>query len=120
MKIPSVCDQEVSPFDWDPLNCRGDLFFEDIPQILEEQKSLYNRVFTLYNHVFTIEGDIFEGFVLDWAPFKKLILQEIDQGVWKLKTFIILDVPDNVVLKVASTVAVTEKMGSKLGGSTRS
>lgn len=45
------------------------------------------------------------------APDKKLILEEIYQGVRKLETFNILDVPDNIVLKAVSTVVVAGKMG---------
>lgn len=49
--------------------------------------------------------------MFDWAPDKKLILEEIYQGVRKLETFNILDVPDNIVLKAVSTVVVAGKMG---------
>lgn len=49
--------------------------------------------------------------MFDWAPYKKLILEEIYQGVRKLETFNILDVPDNIVLKAVSTVVVAGKMG---------
>lgn len=49
--------------------------------------------------------------MFDWAPDKKLILEEIYQGVGKLETFNILDVPDNIVLKAVSTVVVAGKMG---------
>lgn len=60
--------------------------------------------------------------MFEWAPFENLTLGEIYQFVRKLKTFNILDVPDNVLSKVASTVVATEKMGTRVrwGGSIRS
>lgn len=48
------------------------------------------------------------------SPVKKLILGEIYQGVRKLETSHILNVPDNVVSKVASTVAAPKKMEVRL------
>lgn len=59
------------------------------------------------------KGDIFEGFLFDWAPLNNL--KEIYEGIKKLETFASLDVPDDAVLKVVRTVAVAEKMGIKVG-----
>lgn len=63
-----------------PLNCKDHPFFEDIVKIPEELKSFYNRVFL-------VNGDIFEDFMFECAPVKKLILEGIYQGLRKLKTF---------------------------------
>lgn len=56
------------------------------------------------------EGKIFEGCIFDWKPMKELILNTIFKGVQKLESFAILNVPDEVVSKVARTVAVAQKM----------
>lgn len=69
-----------------PLKCGDHPLFEDIPEILEEQKSFYDRGFAT-------EGDIFEGFVFNCAPMKMLILEEMYKGVLKLAPFTILGVP---------------------------
>lgn len=86
-----------------PLECRDHPFFEDIFEIPEEQP--------FYNCVFASVGDIFEGFMFDRALVKKLILEEVYPGVQKLETFNIQDAPENVVSKMAITIALAEKMG---------
>lgn len=50
----------------------------------------------------------------DWASFKKLILEEIYKGLLKLESFNNLDVPDNVVSKVVSTIIAAEKVGIRV------
>lgn len=37
--------------------------------------------------------------MFDWAPIKKVVLEEIYKGVLKLESFNILNVPDYVVFK---------------------
>lgn len=51
-----------------------------------------------------------KGLCSNGAPVKKLILEEVYKGVLKLECFTILKVLDAVVSKVASTVAIAEKM----------
>lgn len=96
-----------------PLNCKDHPFFEDIVKIPEELKSFYNRVFL-------VNGDIFEDFMFECAPVKKLILEGIYQGLRKLKTFNIPNVHDNLVSKVETQLLQRRRWGSKLGGSTGS
>lgn len=83
-----------------PLSYSLHPFFKDIPKVPQEQKAFFNRVFVK-------EGDIFEGFLFDWAPVNELILKEIYEGVKKLETFDILDV---LVLNVVPAVATAKKM----------
>lgn len=87
-----------------PLNYKDHPSFEDIPEILEEQKTFFDRVFAA-------EGDIFKGFVFDWTLVKKLTFEEMYICMLKLRSFNILDVPDNVVSKVAKAIAPTMKIG---------
>lgn len=61
-----------------------------------------------------MEVDIFEGFVFDWVPIKKLILKKIYKGVLKLE-FSTCWKSDNVVSKVESTVTGIEKMAIQVG-----
>lgn len=52
--------------------------------------------------------------MFNWALVKKLILKEIFEGVRKLESFDILDVPDDVVSKVYHIVAAAGKMKIKV------
>lgn len=52
--------------------------------------------------------------MFDLEPIKKLILKEIFEGVQKLESFDILDVPGQVISKVARTMAAAEKMWIKI------
>lgn len=45
---------------------------------------------------------------------KEFILKEIIEGVQKLESFVILDVPDEVVSWMARTVDAVEKMGNQI------
>lgn len=65
---------------------------------------------TSFDLVLIKEGDIFDGFMFDWALVKQLISKEIFEGVQKLESFDILDAPYEVVFKVAPTVATAKKM----------
>lgn len=47
-----------------PLSCRDHSFFQDIPEMYEDLKFLYDK-FSL------VEGDIFESFSFDWIPLYK-------------------------------------------------
>lgn len=91
-----------------PFNCNEHPFSEDILRVPQEHKDFFD-------HLFAGKGDIFYGFLFDWAVMKELILKEIYECVKKL-IFVVLDVPDDAVLKVAHMVAAVEKMGSKSGG----
>lgn len=51
-----------------PLNSKEHPFCGYIP---------YPRAEILLNRVFAKEGDIFKGFVFNWAPVKKLILKDV-------------------------------------------
>lgn len=78
--------------------------------IVETTNSSKTSLISLRNRSpFTVASslywDISEGLVFEYAPIKKLILGEIHQGVKNLKTSHMLDVPNNIVLKEASTVA---------------
>lgn len=52
--------------------------------------------------------------MLDWISVKKLILDEMYKGVLKLESFNILDISENVVSKVASTIVATKKIGIRV------
>lgn len=94
-----------------PLKCRDHSFFEDILKIPEEQKS------------FTVPSLPHKGISLRYLSstglLKKLIHGKI-LGARELETFNTFDVLDNVVSKVANAIVVVEKMGVRVGGSTRS
>lgn len=60
-----------------------------------------------------MEGDIFEGFMFNWAPLKKLIHKEMYKGMLT-EVFHHLGCPNKVVSKVATTVVVAEKMGIRM------
>lgn len=59
-----------------------------------------------FDRIIAMEGNIFVGFLFDWAPMKELFLKEIYEGKKKLETFSLLDVPDDAISKVARTLGV--------------
>lgn len=67
-----------SPSTGTPLNCREHPFFDDIHEIPKEQKAFYDRIFAK-------EEDILEGSLFDWAPVKKLIIEQMYEGVKKME-----------------------------------
>lgn len=69
--------------------------------------------------VFNKERDIFDIFMFDYARMKELILNKIFESVQELEPFDILDVPEEVISKVARTVAAVEKMGIRSSGRTK-
>lgn len=46
---------------------------------------------------------------------KEFVLRGIFEGVHTLKSVAVLDVPDQVISKVARTITAAEKMGIRLG-----
>lgn len=70
----------------------------------QEQVAFFDRVFAK-------DGDIFEGAVFDWEAVKEVILMGIFEGVQELESFSVLDVPDEVIARVAKVISTAEKFG---------
>lgn len=87
--------------------CSGHPFFNDIPNISQDQKDFFNQVLAK-------AGDIFEASVIEWEPIKELVLKGIFEGVRALESFTFLDVPDEVLSSVARTVATAERMNIRM------
>lgn len=89
-----------------PLKCEKHPFSEDISDISEELKSIYSNLFS-------VEGDIFENCSFAWVQMRKIILEELFNSVQKLEKPTVLDVPPQVVSRVADIVAIAATMGVK-------
>lgn len=59
--------------------------------------------------------DIFKGIIFDWEPMKEIILRGIFEGVREVESFPILDVPGQVISRVACLVAAGEKARVRIG-----
>lgn len=51
-------------------------------------------------------------FTFDWGLMKELIMRKILEGVRELGSFSILDIPNQVISRVAHVVAAAEMAGS--------
>lgn len=74
---------------------------------MEEIKSSHNAVFS-------VEGDIFEDCYFDWVQMRKMIIEELYNSLKKLKRFIVMEVPPQVVSEVADRVAKVARMSVKV------
>lgn len=89
------------------LCCSGHPFFADLPNISREQIAFFDRVFAK-------EGDIFEGAVFVWEAVKEVILTGLFDGVQELESFSVLDVPDEVIARIARVISTAEKFGIRV------
>lgn len=64
--------------------------------------------------MFAKEGDIFEEAVFDWEAVKEVVLRGIFEGVQELESFSALDVPDEVIARVARVISAAEKSGVRV------
>lgn len=73
--------------------------------------SLYPKAIkTSYDDTFSSNGNIFGNCSYNWAPIKKVILEELFHAVQKLETFNILGVQSQIVSEVGDAVAAIAKM----------
>lgn len=85
------------------LCCSSHPFFADLSNMPQDQIAFFNRVFAR-------EGDIFEEAVFDLEAVKEVILKGIFEGVQELEFFSILDVPGEVIGRVARVISTASKV----------
>lgn len=74
-----------------------------MPEISEEIKSFYDKVFAA-------EGNLFETFSFSFALVKKAMLEELSSAVHKPGVYTVLNIPHKVIYEVEDAGGIAEKL----------